>query len=730
MSRRRSSSSATGSLPERDIVMGPPSSNTAPVLAPASPSSKLKRRFFELEEKPKETTADLEGAGERNVRMREERSPLLDVSHGLESIQPTNEPLSANPSAPSNSGEAHPSSPRSTFQSPVSTISPYASSLDGPARTSYGSDRRSSADANGVSHHNGGEADEQMTGSHVSPLNHPIERRVSEGSDVREAAAQSASASAIAPAASIHSGPRLRLRSPVPSTSAGRETGSSHYRTSYTSSQNQLLVSSTQPPKQTLPSSYGRENQEWQDYREPRHQQSDARSPSPKRADSYRQPAYPQHDSRHHPSDGHSLLTDSGPSAEGYMGYSPPSRSTQLIASDHSASQSLLREHSALSPEIIPGSTTSNTVQSSSSTPPAPNSAEAAESQTTMDVDNSPSEHAVVPNVPVGSVDAKDVPTTRKANGRGRGRARGRGRGKAGGRPKGKDREGAEEEQHAEDSSTENGLSQEVPSNTSMASHKDQNSANATSSALTNGENVASVPSTTTASAATANFSSSGAAPMQIDPALMENSGLQNVVDMPNKSDSDAARQKANSNVTKPPTTTPEVHINTSTVIQPTPSTSAVAPSPSTSATPSTSTPVSMNPYSLLYGANAVTTPITPPFPFPPYYAYPMAMAPGMFIPPPSIPPPAAQRPPVEPPRQAKPKRLKAHTVTTKSFSIPMVPRDKSRKPMLPLNVGIMTVISLGEVCMREHFHTERYIFPVGYEVTRYVNLVVLGTRC
>ena len=38
---------------------------------------------------------------------------------------------------------------------------------------------------------------------------------------------------------------------------------------------------------------------------------------------------------------------------------------------------------------------------------------------------------------------------------------------------------------------------------------------------------------------------------------------------------------------------------------------------------------------------------------------------------------------------------------------------------MLPLNVGIMTVINLGNVCLREHFHTERYIFPVGYEVTR-----------
>ncbi|KAI0700375.1 hypothetical protein C8T65DRAFT_657892 [Cerioporus squamosus] len=69
--------------------------------------------------------------------------------------------------------------------------------------------------------------------------------------------------------------------------------------------------------------------------------------------------------------------------------------------------------------------------------------------------------------------------------------------------------------------------------------------------------------------------------------------------------------------------------------------------------------------------------------------------------------------------RHTKPKRLKAHTVTTKSFSIPTVPRDRKGKPILPLNVGIMTVINLGEVCMREHFHTERYIFPVGYEVTR-----------
>lgn len=106
--------------------------------------------------------------------------------------------------------------------------------------------------------------------------------------------------------------------------------------------------------------------------------------------------------------------------------------------------------------------------------------------------------------------------------------------------------------------------------------------------------------------------------------------------------------------------------------------------------------------------------------------------------PPPTPIPPTANSPPIPGPspslapspatsvsrpsdiqRHAKPKRLKAHTVTSKSFSIPTVPRDKKGRPHLPLTVGIMTVINLGEVCMREHFHTERYIFPVGYEVSR-----------
>ncbi|KAH0585868.1 hypothetical protein H2248_007152 [Termitomyces sp. 'cryptogamus'] len=169
--------------------------------------------------------------------------------------------------------------------------------------------------------------------------------------------------------------------------------------------------------------------------------------------------------------------------------------------------------------------------------------------------------------------------------------------------------------------------------------------------------------------------------------------------------------------------------------------TSQTMPSSSTSSSSSTSTsynpymalvpgklntsgvPLPLNPYSVYY---APGTPITPgASPYSPYgnpYYYlttPLGAPSGGFPSSPNGAQPNTQRPSPDPQRPVKPKRLKAHTVTSKSFSIPMVPRDRRGKPMLPLNVGIMTVISLGDVCMREHFHTERYIFPVGYEVTR-----------
>ncbi|KAF4590798.1 hypothetical protein EYR40_009395 [Pleurotus pulmonarius] len=226
---------------------------------------------------------------------------------------------------------------------------------------------------------------------------------------------------------------------------------------------------------------------------------------------------------------------------------------------------------------------------------------------------------------------------------------------------------------------------------------------------------------------------------MQIDPTLMENHGVNNTVDVAsggsltqeydNQVPSDAPASSSSHSTILTSVKAPAAQQEAPTANQ-TASTSPATSSPS-SATPSSS----INPYAFLYGAmsplSAVpttpssATPLTPSFPYPNlYYPYPIAMPPGMFVPPPGFVPPAPsqepqQRPPPDPPRGTKPKRLKAHTVTTKSFSIPTVPRDKSGKPMLPLNVGIMTVISLGEVCMREHFHTERYIFPVGYEVTR-----------
>ncbi|KAF5317570.1 hypothetical protein D9619_013217 [Psilocybe cf. subviscida] len=183
----------------------------------------------------------------------------------------------------------------------------------------------------------------------------------------------------------------------------------------------------------------------------------------------------------------------------------------------------------------------------------------------------------------------------------------------------------------------------------------------------------------------------------------------------------------------------------------PNPTPDASGATSSSSATPSTTTPIissslsnnpyatllpragnstanTMYPYPLFYpplpGAPvAPTNPTSYHIPYNPYYylTAPIPGPNGLYPPPPPNFPlsPAQPQRSASADRPAKPKRLKAHTVTTKSFSIPLVPRDKQNKPMLPLNVGIMTVISLGEVCMRDHFHTERYIFPVGYEVTR-----------
>ncbi|TNY19741.1 F/Y rich C-terminus-domain-containing protein, partial [Rhodotorula diobovata] len=66
-----------------------------------------------------------------------------------------------------------------------------------------------------------------------------------------------------------------------------------------------------------------------------------------------------------------------------------------------------------------------------------------------------------------------------------------------------------------------------------------------------------------------------------------------------------------------------------------------------------------------------------------------------------------------------KPKKIKQHNLTSGTFSIPPIPRNADGSIRLPTSVGIMQIKSLGTVDTRDGFHTERYIFPVGFEATR-----------
>ena len=95
------------------------------------------------------------------------------------------------------------------------------------------------------------------------------------------------------------------------------------------------------------------------------------------------------------------------------------------------------------------------------------------------------------------------------------------------------------------------------------------------------------------------------------------------------------------------------------------------------------------------------------------------------------------------PEKAARSKRSKGSVLTPGVHSIPYVPRNPDGTPRLPLAAGIMTLNSLGGesqiasslsavvtpklnrpdplvvVNNQEGFHTERYIFPVGYEAIR-----------
>ncbi|ORY99475.1 F/Y rich C-terminus-domain-containing protein [Absidia repens] len=68
----------------------------------------------------------------------------------------------------------------------------------------------------------------------------------------------------------------------------------------------------------------------------------------------------------------------------------------------------------------------------------------------------------------------------------------------------------------------------------------------------------------------------------------------------------------------------------------------------------------------------------------------------------------------------APPKRSKMSKVPAKTRRVQPIDRDESGNPKLPQQIGVLTVLKLGTIePHREAFHNERYIFPIGYTVSR-----------
>ncbi|KAK4520830.1 Cytochrome c oxidase subunit 4 [Mucor velutinosus] len=66
------------------------------------------------------------------------------------------------------------------------------------------------------------------------------------------------------------------------------------------------------------------------------------------------------------------------------------------------------------------------------------------------------------------------------------------------------------------------------------------------------------------------------------------------------------------------------------------------------------------------------------------------------------------------------PKRSRINRSKAKTRRVQPVQRDQHGNPILPLQIGVLTVTHLGRIVTdHEAFHNERYIFPVGYTVQR-----------
>lgn len=69
-------------------------------------------------------------------------------------------------------------------------------------------------------------------------------------------------------------------------------------------------------------------------------------------------------------------------------------------------------------------------------------------------------------------------------------------------------------------------------------------------------------------------------------------------------------------------------------------------------------------------------------------------------------------------------KRASKRPLNEKVMKVQYVEQDEHGNYKLPVQIGILTVLSLGSVVYdRDTFHNERYIWPVGYAVKRYLHV-------
>ncbi|CAJ0894419.1 16212_t:CDS:10 [Entrophospora sp. SA101] len=71
-------------------------------------------------------------------------------------------------------------------------------------------------------------------------------------------------------------------------------------------------------------------------------------------------------------------------------------------------------------------------------------------------------------------------------------------------------------------------------------------------------------------------------------------------------------------------------------------------------------------------------------------------------------------------------KRASKKPLNIKTMKVQYVEKDEKGNYILPVQIGILTVLSLGHVVYdRDTFHNERYIWPVGYAVRRAYNSMI-----